>query len=134
LKTLLGVISLAAPTNKEIIKDSATLTDFLLLQQQQYRSVSDNYLTYYGYETKATPLPGGSDLIIVPKVSAVPPSATESQCIEMTADHVGIAKYETVVDETFQCLALPVQAIAEDSRARCQKRWKKFRGELLLCC
>lgn len=137
MKTMLDIVSLAAPTNTKIVNDIRVLTEFLHLQQQQYRPISDNYLTYYGYETIATALPGGSTSIIVSKLSAVPPTATDSQRIELPADHIRIAKFESAVDETFQALVLPVQATADDSRRRCQERWQKFKGELPFygqCC
>jgi hypothetical protein len=137
MKTMLGLISLAAPTNAAIVKDIVALTEFLLLQQQQYRPISENYLAYYCYETYETPLPSGSTLMIVPKVSAVPPTATESQRIEMATDHIRIAKYESSADETFKRLVLPLRAMDGNSRPRCDERWKKFKGESLLllqCC
>jgi hypothetical protein len=134
MKTMLGLMSLVAPTETETVKDISVLTDFLLLQQQQYRPISSNYLTYYGYETKATRLPGGSSSIIVSTASAVPPSATEAQRVEMPADHIGIAKFGGVGEEAFQRLMSPIRAIAEDSKGRYKERWKKFKCEFLPCC
>jgi hypothetical protein len=134
LKMLLDMMSLFASSTSRVVTDMKPLTDFLLIQQQQYRPISDQYLTYYCYETEPTMLPGGSATVIVPTASAVPPSATEAQRIEMTTDHIGIAKFESIGDGNFQRLVLAVKAIAADSRRRCQERLRKFKGERLPRC
>lgn len=129
MKTLLDMMSLFAPSTTHVVADMKTLADFLLLQQQQYRPISAQYLTYYCFENEPTLLPGGSAAVIVSQVSAVPPSATKSQRIEMHADHIGISKFESVDDRSFQALIAPVQAIVEDSCKRCQEHWQRFQGE-----
>jgi hypothetical protein len=132
MKTLLDMMSLFAPSTTHVVADMKTLADFLLLQQQEYRPVSAQYLTYYCFENEPTLLPGGSATVIVSQVSAVPPSATESQRIEMHADHIGIAKFESVGDGSFQRLISPIQAIVQASLMRCREGWQRFNGELLL--
>lgn len=131
MKTMLDLISITLPTNTRIVKDIRTLTDFLLLQQQQYRSISGNYVTYYGFETKPTPLPVGLTSVIVSELSAVPPTAPASQRIEMSTNHTRISKFDSVADENLQRLVSPIRTIAQDSQRRCQERWQKFKGQSL---
>lgn len=88
-KTMLGVLSLVVPTNTEIVNDIRALIGFLLVQQQQYRPISNNWLTYYGYETKTTPLRGGSTSMIVSKTSVVPltlQKPSRSNCLPITSE------------------------------------------------
>lgn len=129
MKTLLDLWSLFAPSTSHVVSDMKSFADFLFLQQQQYRSISNLYPTYYCHETKPILLPSGSRAVIVSKVSAVPPTAAESQRVEMSTDHIGLAKFENVADENFQRLISPVQSIARCSHMHCRERWRKFKGE-----
>jgi hypothetical protein len=130
MKTILDIMSIFAPSNAQALKDIRLLTDFLLLQQQQYRPISNNYLTYNFYETKKTRLLGGSSALLVPQISAVPPTASKSQQIEMPTDHIGIAKLLGQPDCTFERVVKPLEHIANTSQTSCQHRWDKFKGEV----
>jgi hypothetical protein len=113
--------------------DIRMLTDFLLMQQQQYRPISGNYRTYYICETEATSLPGGVSTVLVPELSAVPPTAPPCQAIQVETDHIGIAKYNDIADCNFQRLVRPLQTMTEDAHRRQQDRWNKFKGGALQC-
>jgi hypothetical protein len=123
MQSLLDLTSVAASANTRLVKDINALT-----RQQQYRSIANNYLTYFGYETKATILPGRPSSVIVPKSSALPPSCSPSETIELSTDHVRLSKFEDESDNNLQLLLTTVQSMVEGIQLRARERWDNFRG------
>jgi hypothetical protein len=126
MKAILSAMSLTQPSQTHVVEDIRPLADYLLAQQQQYRPLQDQYETYFCYETRELRLPGGSTALIVPKVSAVPPTASQDRQIAMPADHVGIAKFETPEDAGFRLLVDSLKASMKGAFGRSEHRWDAF--------
>lgn len=139
MMAVLGIMSLAMPSRTQVVEDVRPLAESLLVLQQQYRPLQDQYKTYYGYETREQRLPGGTTALIVSRESAVLPTAFKYQQIAMPADHVGIAKFEAETDPAFQLLVDALKVLMDGASKRIRNRWGSFNrwcsfAQGCICC
>lgn len=128
MKILLGIVSSLAPSSVHIIDDLKPTADFLHLQQQLYQPIAANYATCFCYETLETRLPGGSSTIIVPQSSAVIAGLSNIWKFAINADHIGMAKYGSAVDESFCAFMPTLRSMADVAHERCKTRWVAYKG------
>jgi hypothetical protein len=118
MKAVLDILSLAEAYNTRVLKDLRSLSDFLHLQQQLYKPISNGLTTYFCYETVETRLPCGISRLLVPFSSAVVEDASHAGSIAIPKDHAGISKFEGFADNAFMDLASALRTLVGDASKR----------------
>jgi hypothetical protein len=129
MKAILGILSLVAPSNTHVFDALRPFEEFIQFQDPLYRSICNNYITYFCYETMETLLPDGSFELLVPQLSALMPEVKNAKELGIPRDHIQMSKFEGPDDGAFQVIAPILQQIVEEATATHQKRWSSFEGE-----
>jgi hypothetical protein len=128
MKTILDVISLLTPSNSRVVKELKPMADFLHLLQQMYEPICGNYPTCFCYETLATPVSPGNEMMIVPHSSAVISNIPEATTIAMPRDHVDLCKFSNPEDDAFILLITSLKSMADKASSVCTSRWGNHDG------
>jgi hypothetical protein len=128
MDTLLSLHSVFSPTRVRLVRDVKPLSDFIHIQLEQFRSLSNYYAIWFCYETLKTPLPGGTSVVVVPRASAVIDGDRDIRELALPKDHIGIAKPNSMSDSAFRMLARVFEDLARSGNARCEERWTRYSG------
>jgi hypothetical protein len=126
-KRLVNVASIFAKTNDKLLNILERDSEILQQQLAHYNSISGDFKTKFAYETKATPLPIGKAMIIVPKSSAVVPGQVDAEAIAIMGHHMDMVRFEKQSSE-FKKVAGHLKLMVDEAPTKVQQNWLTERG------
>jgi len=126
-KRLIDVASIFIKTNDKLLNILEQNSEFLQQQLGQYNSISGDFETKFAFETKATLLPFGKTMIVVPKSSAIVPGQVDAEPIAIMSDHINMVKFATQNND-FKRVAGHLKLMVDKAPIKVQKNWLTLRG------
>jgi hypothetical protein len=123
-KRLVDVASMLVSTNDNLLKILARDSETLQAQLSQYQPISSDFVTKFAYESYPTPLAFGKAIVVVPKSSAVVPSAVDAEAIAVNANHHDMVKFSSETDEGFETVAGHLMLMAERACSKVSRNWE----------
>lgn len=121
-KRLVNVASIFVKTNDRLLNILERDSEILQQQLAHYNSISGDFETKFAYETKATPLPLGKAMMVVPKSSAVVPGQVDAEPIAIMDHHINIVKFATRSGE-FKKVVGHLKLMVEEAPKKVQENW-----------
>ena len=123
-KIMLNVAKIQGHTSDGLLKNLEQHSELLHQQQSEFTTISQDFDISFAYETKPTPLTGGTAKIIVPKWSAVAPGTSDAAEFGISEDHRRMTKFQNVESTDFKKIARTVAAMIDKAGAKIQSNWE----------
>ena len=141
-----NLASVFVNTNREVLEHLGRNSEWLEYQQTLFLPISNKFETICFYETCATPLPGGSSLLVcfnafvlvipfrceltisrqvVPKHSACIPGALGTAKIAISSDHTNMVKFKDVDDEGFRKVHAELSIMLKKALPKIEQNWEE---------
>jgi hypothetical protein len=121
-KRLVNVASIFVKTNSKLLNILERDSEILQQQLAYYNSISSDFETKFAYETKATPLPLGKAMIVVPKSSAIVLGQVDAEPIAIMDHHINMVKFAQRSKE-FKKVVGHLKLMVEKAPTKVQKNW-----------
>ncbi|MCJ1453499.1 hypothetical protein MMC28_003846 [Mycoblastus sanguinarius] len=124
-ETMLKVASIFIKADNKILKHLERDLEWLQQQLGQYAPVSSDFVTKFAYETLPTPTVIGQSIMVVPKASAVVPSAADAEPVAIPANHLDMVKFASREDRGYRTVSGHLQIMAEEAPTVISTRWEE---------
>ncbi|KAF5373437.1 hypothetical protein D9615_009492 [Tricholomella constricta] len=124
---VLRIQSFYSSTNDGILKHLGRDSEFLEVQQTHYTSISERIDTKFFYEAYATRLPGGRQITLVPRISAVVPGTRDAEAIAINKDHSGMSKFASHEDDDFRTVLQSLRSMVKQAPQKVRREWVQYK-------
>ncbi|GLB39606.1 hypothetical protein LshimejAT787_0701160 [Lyophyllum shimeji] len=126
-KIVLQIQSLYSSTNDGVLKHLARDSEILEVQQAHFTPISERIDMTFFYEAHATRLPGGGQIMLVPRSSAVVPGVRDAQAIAINKDHSGMSKFASSEDDDFRTVLESVRGMVRKAPDKIKGEWQRYK-------
>jgi hypothetical protein len=121
---LVSVASVFIHTNQNLLQHLGRDSEWLQQQLVQFASISNDFVTKFGYEAYPTPIAAGKSVLIVPRPSAVVPGCRDAEEMAIMADHRNMVKFSSSDNEEFRKISDTLILMVRDSAGKIAANWK----------
>ena len=123
-KIMLNAAKIQGHTSDGLLKNLEQHSELLQQQQSEVTTISQDFDIRFAYETKLTPLTGGTTKAIVPKWSAVIPGTSDAAEFGISEDHRRMNKFPNAESTDSKKIARTVAAMIDKAGAKIQSNWE----------
>ncbi|KAF8064905.1 hypothetical protein FPV67DRAFT_1500662 [Lyophyllum atratum] len=129
---VLQIQSFYYSTSSGVLENLAPDSEFLETQQAHFTSISERIDVKFFYEAHATRLPGGRQIMLVPRSSAVVPGVRDAEAIAINKDHSGMSKFASSGDDDFQTVLESLRVMVKKAPQKIQREWMRYKRTEIL--
>jgi hypothetical protein len=122
-RRLADIASIFINTNTALLTHLASDSEFLQSQLSQYLNISDQFVTKFAFETLATRLRTGNEIVVVPRSSAVVPTR-DAAVIAIHTNHSNMVKASSAEDGNYLSLSGHLAVMARGAVSRVAAKWR----------
>ena len=123
-KILLNVAKIQGHTSDGLLKHLEQHSEFLQQQLSEFTAISQDFDISFAYETKPTPIIGGTAKFIVPEWSAVVPGTPNAARFDINDDHRRMTKFANAESKDFKKIAGTIAAMIDKAEAKIESNWE----------
>lgn len=123
-KIMLNVAKIQSHTSVGLLKHLEQNSELLQQHLSEFTITSQDFDISFAYETKSTPLAGGTAKVIVPKWSAVVPGTSDAAEFGISGDYRRMTKFPNAENTDFKKITRPVAAMINKAGAKIQSNWE----------
>ncbi|KAF7502238.1 hypothetical protein GJ744_006309 [Endocarpon pusillum] len=124
-RLVLNIASVFVKTDDRILKHLKHNSEWLQQLQDQYNSISRDFVTKFAYETLRTQTVLRKSIMIVPRFSAVIAGAADAESVAINADHINMVKFASREDDGYKKISGHLQLLAQEAPHAVGARWAK---------
>jgi hypothetical protein len=121
---MLNIAKIQGHTSDGLLKHLEQHSEFLQQQLSEFTAISQDFDISFAYETKPTPIIGGTAIFIVPEWSAVVPGTPNAAHFGISDDHRRMTKFANAKSNDFKKIARTIAAMIDKAEAKIESNWE----------